>query len=327
MYFAAQDPSRNYEDSVTSESSDAVEPVRDFFISYTGSDRAWAEWIAQQLEEAGYTTILQAWDFVPGSHFVNEMHRAMQIARRTIAVLSSVYTESSFATAEWQEAWRQDPSGDSQKLLVFRVENCSRPGLLAQVVSEDLFGVDAETARSRLLAAVRSGRRKPDIPTGFPPVREAPINTALFPGQLVPADPDDAMAAMGPMTFDNPSAVAFGFWHAALNDDTDGVELFITPESRGQWSLSDIRNATEDSGITSAVVKPCYDVAYVRIVSELAPEDPDVAKVAGGLVPMEARIISMVLRPELGGWRVHNFGYPQDPDALPRTWVPPEGAQ
>jgi hypothetical protein len=26
---------------------------RDFFISYTGADRRWAEWIAWQLEEAG----------------------------------------------------------------------------------------------------------------------------------------------------------------------------------------------------------------------------------------------------------------------------------
>jgi hypothetical protein len=39
---------------------------RDFFISYTQADRAWAEWIAWQLEEARYTTVLQAWDFAPG---------------------------------------------------------------------------------------------------------------------------------------------------------------------------------------------------------------------------------------------------------------------
>jgi TIR domain len=31
-----------------------------FFISYNKTDRAWAEWIAWQLEEAGYTTIIQA---------------------------------------------------------------------------------------------------------------------------------------------------------------------------------------------------------------------------------------------------------------------------
>jgi TIR domain len=37
----------------------------DFFVSYTAADQEWAEWIAWQLEEAGYRTVLQAWDFRP----------------------------------------------------------------------------------------------------------------------------------------------------------------------------------------------------------------------------------------------------------------------
>ena len=49
---------------------------KDFFISYTGADQQWAEWIAWQLEDAGYTTVLQAWDFHAGSNFVQDMHRA-----------------------------------------------------------------------------------------------------------------------------------------------------------------------------------------------------------------------------------------------------------
>ncbi len=36
----------------------------DFFISYTGSDEAWATWVAHQLETAGYRVLIQAWDFV-----------------------------------------------------------------------------------------------------------------------------------------------------------------------------------------------------------------------------------------------------------------------
>lgn len=32
--------------------------VKDFFISYNQADRAWAEWIAAQLEEEGYTCII-----------------------------------------------------------------------------------------------------------------------------------------------------------------------------------------------------------------------------------------------------------------------------
>lgn len=34
----------------------------DFFISYTAADRAWAEWIAWQLEGGRHTTVLQTWD-------------------------------------------------------------------------------------------------------------------------------------------------------------------------------------------------------------------------------------------------------------------------
>ncbi len=51
-------------------------PNKDFFISYTKADETWAEWIATELEQAGYSTVIQAWDFRPGSNFVLEMQRA-----------------------------------------------------------------------------------------------------------------------------------------------------------------------------------------------------------------------------------------------------------
>jgi TIR domain-containing protein len=45
---------------------------RDFLISYTGVNRPWAEWIAVQLEAAGYSTVLQASDSRPGSDFLHD---------------------------------------------------------------------------------------------------------------------------------------------------------------------------------------------------------------------------------------------------------------
>ncbi len=293
--------------------------ARDFFISYTGSDSRWAEWTAWQLEEAGYTTTLQAWDFDAGSHFVTQMHRATQTAERTLVILSSAYLHSSYGEAEWQEAWRNDPLGDHRKLLVFRIESCSRPGLLGQLVSVDLFGVTEEAARSRLLGAVRQGRRKPDLPPEFPPLQEAPVNAAPFPGRLVPASVNEALAAGGPLTPDNPFAVALTFWHLVLDDDYANLHTVITPESQGCWNLEEIRHKSANGGITTGVMKPCYDIAYVRILSEVEGESGAMT-VAGGLIPQEARVVSLVLRPELDGWRVHHFGLPQDPGAMPRTW-------
>lgn len=39
----------------------------DFFISYTGKDEAWAEWIAHHLRAHGYSFRFQKWHFNPGN--------------------------------------------------------------------------------------------------------------------------------------------------------------------------------------------------------------------------------------------------------------------
>jgi len=74
----------------------------DFFVSYSSADRAWAEWIAWQLEAEGYRVVIQAWDFRPGSDFVQQMHQVVEETQRTIAVLSSVYLTSAYGGAEWR---------------------------------------------------------------------------------------------------------------------------------------------------------------------------------------------------------------------------------
>ena len=72
------------------------------FISYNKADKAWAEWIAWQLEDKGqYQVILQAWDFLAGSNFVLEMDKAARLAEHTIAVLSPHFLSSRFTQPEW----------------------------------------------------------------------------------------------------------------------------------------------------------------------------------------------------------------------------------
>jgi TIR domain len=133
----------------------------DFFISYTGVNRPWAEWIAVQLEAARYSTVLQAWDFRPGSDFVHQMQEATSSAGRTIAVLSPAYFGSRFGEAEWRAAFVKDPSGELGLLVPVRVQPCDPPGLLASRVYVDLVDVDAATARNRLLAGVAPQGHRP----------------------------------------------------------------------------------------------------------------------------------------------------------------------
>ena len=95
----------------------AQDATKDFFISYNKADRAWAEWMAWQLEAEGYTTVLQAWDFLPGSNFVLKMQEAASAATRTIAVLSPNYLDALYTQPEWAAAFVQDPTGQKGTLL------------------------------------------------------------------------------------------------------------------------------------------------------------------------------------------------------------------
>ena len=108
--------------------------MKDFFISYNSADRQWAEWIALALVTAGRTVVIQAWDFLPGSNFVLEMHRAAQECNRTIAVLSPDWLASVFTQPEWAAAFSLDPTGTDRKLVPVRVRVCEPPGLLSSIV-------------------------------------------------------------------------------------------------------------------------------------------------------------------------------------------------
>ncbi|QBS39975.1 TIR domain-containing protein [Nocardia sp. CS682] len=142
--------------------------ARDFFISYSPADERWATWLAWQLESAGYRTLIQAWDFVPGTNFIDFMDRGVRDSTVVLAVLSENYLQSRYGTMEWQAAFRTDPG----KLLPIRVADCVLEGLLATITYIDLVGVPTdEEARRILLERVRhllAGRGKPHIEPRFP---------------------------------------------------------------------------------------------------------------------------------------------------------------
>jgi hypothetical protein len=142
--------------------------MKDFFISYTARDRSWAKWVAESLGAEGYTTVVQAHDFPPGSNFVLEMHKATVECRRTVVILSQAYLGSDYAMSEFAAAYADDPGGAKRKVLPVRVEQCEATGLLRQIVYCDLVGVGEEEARARLLGAARVESPEPEGPTPFP---------------------------------------------------------------------------------------------------------------------------------------------------------------
>ena len=140
---------------------------KDFFVSYRSADEAWASWIAWQLEEAGYTTFFQGWDFRPGQNFVNRMQEGTTRSDRTLVVISPAYFQSDFTQAEWYAAFKRDPAGQAGTLLPVKVESCDLEGLLRPIVHIDLVGVDEEEARHRLLEGVAQTRAKPSTAPPF----------------------------------------------------------------------------------------------------------------------------------------------------------------
>jgi len=157
------------------------EPQKDFFVSYNKADRAWAEWIAWQLENAGYTTVIQAWDFGTGSNFVLEMQRALTEAARMMAVFSPDYLSALFTQAEWAAVFVNDPTGEKRLLLPFMVRECEPTGLLKPIVHTKLCGLDEGAARKALLAGIDHGRTKPSTAPAFPGGAKP-----TFPGALPP---------------------------------------------------------------------------------------------------------------------------------------------
>ncbi len=144
----------------------------DFFVSYHASDRTWAEWVAWQLEDAGYRVLLQDWDFAPGTRWTTFLQRARARSERTIALVSENYIKFAYGQPEWELAYQTDPLGLRRRLLPIRVADDPLPGLLGGIRAFDLFDVADEAEASRLLLQwivyARTGRAKPRTKPPFP---------------------------------------------------------------------------------------------------------------------------------------------------------------
>lgn len=141
----------------------------DFFVSYTGVDQAWAEWISLVLEQAGYRVVVQAWDFGPGN-FLEQMELAVRRARRLLPVLSEAYLVSRYGLTEWT-AFAKNPS----TIIPVQIEDIETRSMLGTNVRVNLRGLAEQDAAECL----RSGIQKL---VGSPPHAPQRRREARFPG-------------------------------------------------------------------------------------------------------------------------------------------------
>ncbi|MFJ8201054.1 FxSxx-COOH system tetratricopeptide repeat protein [Streptomyces sp. NPDC096152] len=148
------------------------------FVSYAGVDRAWAEWVAWQLREAGHRVELDVWDWRTGDNFVERMDQALRRATAVVALFSNSY----FDPARWtHEEWTSIVAG-RRRLIPLTIEPLSGsdiPDILTAAIRKDLHGLDEQAAISALRDAL-------DGPTG-------PLTAPQFPGAAAaPASGEDA---------------------------------------------------------------------------------------------------------------------------------------
>ncbi|WP_222272971.1 FxSxx-COOH system tetratricopeptide repeat protein [Modestobacter marinus] len=144
----------------------------DFFISHAGRDTGWAEWLAWQLQEAGWTVELDVWDWAPGQDFVARMSAALERADRLLAVCTEAYFASAFGGAELRAAFAT-PAAAEGRIVPVLVEPVTLPRLYAPLIYLDLTGLDEAAAAARLRGRLAGGR-----PTGPPPFpRAGPAST------------------------------------------------------------------------------------------------------------------------------------------------------
>jgi hypothetical protein len=143
----------------------------DFFVSHAGADRAWAEWVAWQLADAGYAVELDVWDWAAGENFVTAISDALARCDRVLALFSAAYFDRSrYTTEEWSAAALHVPGSGEQRLVPVRVQDVPAaevPAVLRPLVYRDLFGVSEQEARRVLLEAV-AGPTRPDSKPLFP---------------------------------------------------------------------------------------------------------------------------------------------------------------
>lgn len=127
----------------------------DFFLSRRGSAGQIAQEVADVLLAQGYRVIVQDYDFELSDSVIERMHEGVKTSRDLIILLTRDYEQSAYTRKEFTsfEAQRlRQP--DERHTIILRCEDVSPEGLLADMIYQDLVGIeDADERKRRIIAA------------------------------------------------------------------------------------------------------------------------------------------------------------------------------
>jgi hypothetical protein len=142
----------------------------DFFLSRRGSVTEIAREVADVLSGIGYKVIVQDYDFLLGDSVIERMHEGVKKARDLIILFTRDYEQSPYCRKEFTSFEAQCLRDlEERHIIVLRCEDAPPEGLLADVIYQDLVGVeDREERKRRIIAAAeRQSQAAPPPPRPF----------------------------------------------------------------------------------------------------------------------------------------------------------------
>jgi hypothetical protein len=123
--------------------------MADYFISYTSSDRDWAQWIGKELEALAHTPHIHEWEIAGGDDIYAWMEARHDAADHVLCVVSDEYLKAPYSTLERNAALWQAAKNRTSFVLLVVVKPCRLPTLIDHIRHCELFGVPEEAARTR----------------------------------------------------------------------------------------------------------------------------------------------------------------------------------
>jgi hypothetical protein len=168
--------------------------MADIFVSYTSSDREWAQWIGQELKALGHTPHIHEWEIEGGGDIYGWMEQRHDAADHVLCVVSDEYLKAPYSTLERNAALRQANKKRPNFVLFVVVKPCKLPSLVDHLKRCELFGLPEEARRARF----RDYISHPEPPAGG-----LTVPTQVFAASNIPIrvpehflGRDDALAAV-----------------------------------------------------------------------------------------------------------------------------------
>ncbi|MCK9925459.1 protein kinase [Frankia sp. AgPm24] len=162
----------------------------DFFIAHASADQPWADWIAWELEAAGYQVLLQARDGAARSRWTANLRDGIRHCAQVLVLLSGAGLGPVVEQTGWGAEHDAEMETLADRIVAVRVEDRPHADPPGAAPVLDLFGYCADTARKALLdraAVALAGRAEspgPGVHTSLPPVRAMTGPVTLVPPRL-----------------------------------------------------------------------------------------------------------------------------------------------